>query len=150
VNVRVYKVGGPALEDATLVAPLAAEIRAATGGRCWCTAAEGASSGCSRSWRSSRASWTGGARRRPPQWRSSRWCCLGLTNKGLAAALTEAGLPAVGVSGRDAGLIRARLEPGLGQVGTPESVDTRVLDALWGAGLVPVVSPVSGGPGARR
>ena len=44
----------------------------------------------------------------------------GAVNKALAAGLTAAGLPAVGLSGRDAGLIRARLEPGLGRVGTPE------------------------------
>jgi acetylglutamate kinase len=67
-------------------------------------------------------------------------------NKGLAAGLTAAGLPAVGLSGRDAGLIRARLEPGLGRVGTPERVDVAPLLALWDAGYVPVVAPVSSGP----
>jgi acetylglutamate kinase len=70
----------------------------------------------------------------------------GVVNKGLAAGLTTAGLAAVGVSGRDAGLIRARLQPGLGRVGSPDTVDARVLEAAWAAGLVPVVSPVSQGP----
>ena len=70
----------------------------------------------------------------------------GVVNKGLAAGLTAAGLPAVGLSGRDAGLLRARLQPGLGRVGSPDGVDVRVLDAAWAAGLVPVVSPVSQGP----
>jgi acetylglutamate kinase len=68
-------------------------------------------------------------------------------NKGLAAGLTEAGLPAAGISGRDAGLLRAALVPELGRVGTPETVDSRLVHALWAAGLVPVVSPVSTGPG---
>jgi acetylglutamate kinase len=70
----------------------------------------------------------------------------GVVNKGLAAGLTAAGTPAVGLSGRDGGLVRARLESGLGRVGTPEAVDPAPLDALWEAGLLPVVSPVSSGP----
>jgi acetylglutamate kinase len=57
-----------------------------------------------------------------------------------------AGVWAVGLSGRDGGLIRARLAPELGRVGTPERVDRSILDALWKAGAVPVVSPVSSGP----
>jgi acetylglutamate kinase len=67
----------------------------------------------------------------------------------LAAGLTAAGLPAVGLSGRDGGLVRARLEPGLGRVGTPEEVDVTPLLALLDAGFVPVVAPVSSGPGGE-
>jgi acetylglutamate kinase len=70
----------------------------------------------------------------------------GVVNKGLAAGLTAAGLPAMGLSGRDGGLIRVRLEPGLGRVGTPEAVDPAPVRALWSAGFLPVVSPVSAGP----
>jgi acetylglutamate kinase len=70
----------------------------------------------------------------------------GVVNKALAAGLTRAGVPALGLSGRDGGMIRARLEPGLGRVGTPESVDPALVRALWQAGFVPVVSPVSMGP----
>jgi acetylglutamate kinase len=71
----------------------------------------------------------------------------GVVNKALAAGLTAAGLPAVGLSGRDGGLVRARLLADLGRVGSPEAVDPRAIRALWEAGLVPVVSPVAGGPG---
>jgi acetylglutamate kinase len=70
----------------------------------------------------------------------------GVVNKSLASGLTRAGVPAVGLSGRDAGLVSARLEPGLGRVGLPESVNAGVLHTLWTAGLLPVVSPVSDGP----
>jgi acetylglutamate kinase len=70
----------------------------------------------------------------------------GTVNRSLASGLTAAGLKAVGVSGRDAGLIRCRLEPGLGLVGTPERVDPELVLSLWSAGLLPVVSPVSNGP----
>jgi acetylglutamate kinase len=67
----------------------------------------------------------------------------GLANKALAAGLTTAGVPACGISGRDAALVRARLEPGLGRVGVPEAVEPRVIHALWAGGLLPVVSPVA-------
>jgi acetylglutamate kinase len=67
-------------------------------------------------------------------------------NKTLAAGLSAAGLKAIGISGRDAGIVRARLEEGLGRVGAPETVNPEPIRALWAAGFVPVVSPVSGGP----
>ena len=70
----------------------------------------------------------------------------GLTNKMLVGGLTAAGVPAIGLSGRDAGMIRARLEPGLGRVGRPDSIDPRPLHSLWNGGWVPVVSPVCAGP----
>ena len=42
--------------------------------------------------------------------------------------------------------MRARLVPALGQVGSPEKVNPSVLEALWAAHFVPVISPVSAGP----
>jgi len=70
----------------------------------------------------------------------------GAANKQLAAGLTAAGVPAIGLSGRDGGLVRARLTPDLGRVGTPEHIDPAPLRALWAAGFLPVVSPVANGP----
>jgi acetylglutamate kinase len=83
----------------------------------------------------------------------------GPVNKQVAEAITRAGAIAVGISGKDGGLIRARKllrtvrDPGsrieqeldLGYVGEPESVGTRVLDLLIGASIVPVVAPVGVG-----
>lgn len=83
----------------------------------------------------------------------------GPVNKQVAEAITRAGAIAVGISGKDGGLIRARklmrrvLDPNshveqvvdLGFVGEPESVDTRVLELLIGADIVPVVAPVGVG-----
>ena len=80
----------------------------------------------------------------------------GTVNKQVAGLITRAGALAVGISGKDGGLIRARKvqrsrrDPGsnieqvldLGFVGEPEDVDVRVIDALTGAGLVPVIAPV--------
>jgi acetylglutamate kinase len=67
----------------------------------------------------------------------------GAANKALAAGLTARGVPAVGISGRDGGLVQARIAPELGRVGTPEKVDPAPLRALWNAGFVPVVSPIA-------
>ncbi len=83
----------------------------------------------------------------------------GTVNKQVADSITRAGALAVGISGKDGGLIRARKatrtvkDPGsnieqvldLGLVGEPESVDTRVLKLLIGADIIPVVAPVGVG-----
>lgn len=145
MTLRVYKVGGPALEDPDLMEPLAAEVRAQErvllvhGGGRHIERLLKALGIASR--------FVGGRRETSPEAMDVVEQVLsGGTNKTLAAGLTAAGVPAVGISGRDGGLIRARLAPELGRVGTPERVDPRVLHALWDAGLVPVVSPVSSGP----
>ena len=80
----------------------------------------------------------------------------GTVNKYVAGLITNAGALAVGICGKDAGLIRARKlrrttrDPGshieraldLGFVGEPAEVDVRVIHALTGAGLIPVIAPV--------
>ena len=77
-------------------------------------------------------------------------------NKALVAAIARAGGRAVGISGKDGGLITARklmataktegsaIEEAidLGFVGEPAHVDTSVLEALNAADLIPVVAPV--------
>ena len=145
MTLRVYKVGGPALEDPDLIAPLAAEVRAQErvllvhGGGRHIERLLKALGIASR--------FVGGRRETSPEaMEVVEQVLSGGTNKTLAAGLTAAGVPAVGLSGRDGGLIRARLSPELGRVGTPDQIDPRVLHALWDAGLVPVVSPVSSGP----
>ncbi len=83
----------------------------------------------------------------------------GTVNKQVAESITRAGALAVGISGKDGGLIRARKatrtvkDPGsniekvldLGLVGEPEEIDTRVLKLLIGADIVPVIAPVGVG-----
>jgi len=80
----------------------------------------------------------------------------GTVNKQVASLITQAGALAVGISGKDGGLVRARKlvrtkkDPDsniekvldLGFVGEPEHVDVRVIHALTGAGLIPVIAPV--------
>jgi acetylglutamate kinase len=143
---RVYKVGGPALEDPGLIGPLAEEVRRS--GRP-AVLVHGGGRQVDRLLKALgiESEFVGGRRRTTSEAMEAVEMVLsGTMNKGLAAGLTAAGLPAAGISGRDAGLVRARLEPSLGRVGTPEAVDLRLLRALLREGLVPVVSPVAGGP----
>lgn len=70
----------------------------------------------------------------------------GAINKGLVSAINQAGGRAVGISGRDANLIRARkVRDDLGFAGEPAQIDTAILDALASADqdFIPVVSPIS-------
>jgi acetylglutamate kinase len=80
----------------------------------------------------------------------------GSVNKHVTELINRAGALAVGISGKDGGLIRAKkltrviVDPDshiehaldLGFVGEPEHVDVRVIHALTGSGLIPVIAPV--------
>jgi len=142
----VYKVGGPALEDPGLIGPLADEIRRAGGP---VVLVHGGGRYIERALKTLRieSQFVAGRRVTSPEAMEVVDMVLsGTVNKGLAAGLTAFGLLAIGLSGRDAGMIKARLEPGLGRVGVPEEIDVRPLWALWDAGYVPVLAPVSSGP----
>jgi acetylglutamate kinase len=83
----------------------------------------------------------------------------GTVNKQVASLITRAGALAVGICGKDGGMIRARKltrvkrDPDsniervldLGFVGEPVGIDVRVIHALTGGGLVPVIAPVGVG-----
>ncbi len=83
----------------------------------------------------------------------------GSINKELVAWIEKAGGKAAGISGKDAGLVRAKKvertvrDPGsnieaavdLGFVGEPEHVDRTIIDVLTAAGIVPVIAPVAVG-----
>ena len=142
---RVYKLGGPSLEDPSLLACLAAEVRS-TEERCLLVHGGGRQVDAMLRRLAVESHFVGGRRATSPAAMEVVEMVLsGLLNKTLVSGLREVGVAAVGLSGRD-GLIRAALLPGLGCVGRPDSVDARPLRALWEAGLVPVVSPVSAGP----
>lgn len=71
----------------------------------------------------------------------------GQVNKNLTATFEKLGLRCAGVSGRDGGLLRARVaRPELGLVGDVTGVDTGLLACLLAAGYMPVVAPVAAGP----
>ena len=83
----------------------------------------------------------------------------GTVNKHVAGLINQAGALAVGICGKDGGLIRARKlqrtikDPGsriereldLGFVGEVAEIDPRVIHALTGSGLIPVIAPVGQG-----
>ncbi|HVB16584.1 MAG TPA: acetylglutamate kinase [Stellaceae bacterium] len=78
----------------------------------------------------------------------------GTINKQLVAEINAAGGCAVGLTGKDGGLIRARkvtrwliengvrVEVDLGLVGEPERVDDRVLATFRHSGIIPVIAPI--------
>jgi acetylglutamate kinase len=74
----------------------------------------------------------------------------GLVNKAVVSAINKAGGRAVGLTGKDGGLIRARKLTSasgrdLGQVGEVEAIDPRVVDHLEAGGFIPVIAPVGFG-----
>ena len=85
---------------------------------------------------------------------------VGSINKQIVAAINQAGGFAVGLSGKDGQLIRARKlrrtykDPDshietvldLGLVGEPTEVNTHVLDALHQSDIIPVIAPTGVGP----
>ncbi len=70
----------------------------------------------------------------------------GAINKSLVQAINEAGGKAVGLSGKDANLIKARqVRADLGFAGEPVSTDISVIESLSHDGFIPVISPISAG-----
>ena len=78
----------------------------------------------------------------------------GTANVALLAACRAVGIPAVGLSGVDAGLVDARRRPPVpagpggalvdfGEVGDVVAVAPRLVETLLGAGYVPVVAPLA-------
>merc|ERR1719272_1579085 len=70
----------------------------------------------------------------------------GSINKQIASSITLAGGRAVGLSGKDDGLVTAdQKNKALGQVGEPRSVRTELLESLLDGGVVPVLAPIAVG-----
>jgi len=71
---------------------------------------------------------------------------VGKVNKELVCAINHHGRLAVGISGDDANLIKARpVSERLGRVGEVESIDPTVLNDLIGNGFIPVIATVGYG-----
>jgi acetylglutamate kinase len=84
---------------------------------------------------------------------------VGEINQGIVALIGRMGGAAIGLSGKDGGLIRARKAPpkrgadgqalDLGLVGEVAGIDPRPIQTLQAAGYIPVVAPTAGdGSGA--
>ena len=74
----------------------------------------------------------------------------GLVNKDLVKTITSLGGKAVGLSGKDGGLIRAKKVIGKGEfknidfknTGTVQSIDPEVVKLLDGSSFIPVIAPI--------
>jgi acetylglutamate kinase len=69
----------------------------------------------------------------------------GAINKELVSWIAQAGGKAVGISGKDAGLVIAQKverDVDLGFVGEPKHVNRELLDTLADAGMIPVIAPI--------
>ena len=87
----------------------------------------------------------------------------GAINKELVSWISRAGGKAIGISGKDGGMVTARkvqpknpkaitdpesgepLVVDLGFVGEPERIDISVIDTICGAGMIPVIAPIAVG-----
>jgi acetylglutamate kinase len=83
----------------------------------------------------------------------------GAINKELVGWIAQAGGKAIGISGKDGGLVTAtkvtrtakdpdsQIEQAvdLGFVGEPARVDTKILDTAVAAGMIPIVAPIGAG-----
>ncbi len=72
----------------------------------------------------------------------------GAINKEIVSWIQAEGGRAVGISGKDGRLVTATKIQGphdLGLVGEPDDIDTRLLDTISRAGMIPVVAPIGGG-----
>ncbi len=70
----------------------------------------------------------------------------GRVNKRIVQAINDQGGRAVGLSGKDAGLITCiPANPDLGLVGEPSEVDPAILHTLFKDDLIPVIAPLGAG-----
>ena len=83
----------------------------------------------------------------------------GAINKAIVGSIAHAGGKAIGISGKDGGLVtatklqRTQKDPDsniekaldLGFVGEPSKVDTTIIETVTGAGMIPVVAPIGVG-----
>lgn len=86
----------------------------------------------------------------------------GAINKELVGWITRAGGKAIGISGKDGGMVIARkvqakkapkaiedhgepLVVDLGFVGEPARIDTTVIDTICNAGMIPIIAPIGVG-----
>ena len=147
-DVTVLKVGGNEVDEPAWVARFARAV-AARGGRLVVVHGGGKEVTALQRLLGAEPEWRDGLRVTSDEaMRVVAMVVSGLVNKRLAAALVSAGVDAVGISGEDGGLLRARLAAGgsMGRTGEIEAVRADLLHVFLSQGLVPVVSPVSRGP----
>lgn len=148
MSVRVVKIGGAALADASWLSSFASHAAASDeqlvvvhgGGPEISALSERLGIG---------VEWVNGKRITPPEALDAASMVLnGRINKRLVSALLSAGADALGLSGEDGGLVLAEVAArgALGRVGKVAAVRVELLEWLIGRGMLPVIAPISRGP----
>lgn len=89
---------------------------------------------------------SGGQRKTTPEvMEACEMALAGKVNKKLVRMLSEHGLPAVGLTGQDAGMLKAEFlnQEHLGLVGKVTQVEPELLRVLLDKGFIPVVAPLA-------
>lgn len=145
----VVKIGGAALEDPKLLLSCAEAIAelARSGHRVAVVHGGGAALTRTLKQLGKQSSFIAGLRVTDAETRDAALMVLsGRVNKELVAALGSRGQSAMGLSGGDGLVFRARKKrtaPDLGFVGEIVASDPRWLEAIWGLGAVPVISSLA-------
>lgn len=142
---RVIKVGGRPQQDARLPEALAAAHRASPGSLVVVHGGGGEVSSLQRLYGVTAEFKSGRRVTSVLDLEIIRMALSGAANKRLVSALVGVGVPAVGISGEDAGLLTSRAVDLMefGYVGRPAGVEIALLTHLCAGGYLPVVSPVS-------
>ena len=142
---HVVKVGGRVQDDPTLPDALARAWRAAPGAMCVVHGGGDAVSALQRAMGVEPRFVAGRRVTSAPDLELVRMAVSGAANKQLVARLVDAGVPALGLSGEDAGLLGARAIDAerFGHVGAVEVVQHVFLRHLLAGGLMPVLSPLA-------
>lgn len=147
----LVKLGGTLLESAERRASLAAQLKLLLDEGHRTVVVHGGGKRLSRylAGLDHKSEFRGGLRVTPPEILDAVLRVLaGSVNRQLVAEFQSAGLSAVGLTGIDAGTVRAtQLDPELGLVGRVEQVDSTLLDRLADDGYLPTVACIAGGDG---
>ena len=152
MSVRVVKIGGAALADASWLEAFAAS--AASSAEPYVIVHGGGPEISALSAQLGiEVEWVQGRRMTPPAALDVASMVLnGRINKRIVSALLDAGIDALGLSGVDGALVQADVAEGgaLGCVGKVTHVRAELLERLLNAGMVPVIAPISRGPAGSQ
>ncbi|MEO5588304.1 MAG: acetylglutamate kinase [Gemmatimonadaceae bacterium] len=142
--IRVIKLGGRVQSDPELAVAIASLWNSSPGGLCIVHGGGDEISGLQRALGREPVFINGRRVTTPADMELVRMVLSGSTNKRLIATLRREGLPAVGISGEDAGLLSAEpIDPEVfGRSGRPVAADTAIINTLLVGGYLPVISPV--------
>jgi acetylglutamate kinase len=145
----VVKVGGVALEDPALLQQVARSVTtlAEDGHQVALVHGGGVQLTKLLAQMGKRSEFVAGLRITDAETRDAALMVLGgRVNKSLVAALTQCGQSAMGLTGGDGHVFRARkkkTDPDLGFVGEIAATDPKWLDAIWAMNAVPVISSIA-------